>query len=72
MADVFTTSGTYKNICIYLLIILNINYFLQVKLLRFAKKRGCHVCVLQDEGNATVIAEALESKKNEDSHEDTK
>ena len=42
-----------------------------MKLLRFAKKRGCHICVQQDEGNATLIAEALEGKENEDSHEDT-
>ena len=29
------------------------------------------ICVQRDEGNATVIAEALEGKENEDSHEDT-
>ena len=48
----------------YHLFIFNINYFLQVKLLIFAKKRGCHVlCVQQDEGNVTVIADAVEGKK---------
>ena len=67
VADEISTSGKYTNICLHLLSIFNINYFLQLKL------RYCHVCICvqQDEGNATVIAETLEGKENEDSHEDT-
>ena len=56
-------------VCTLVLFIFNINYFLQMKLLRFAKTRSCHVYVFS---RMTVIAEALEGKKNEDSHEDTK